>query len=225
MYSPINEYNALYKLLVYVHTRSKRPVELFHKAGHISYPKLLQVDTSLADSTLKTVDAETGAVIPPDFVPNRFLHFTCDNIDINDNSFYGKSSFHVTQIAGWQRGPEADIGLKDLRPSTNASLKIPEVMDKLPPAAVVTGRLESRAAEGTNKEWSNESNDDNPSAAQDIANDMTFFLKRQDVGIKTGRTHFNQSNCSANPEMTSVGYIPLQTYCSTTWTTPCRTHS
>ena len=191
-------------------TRSKELVKLFHKAGHIiSYQKLLEVDTSLAESTLKTMDTETGAVIPPNLVPNRFVHFTCDNIDINDSSFDVKNSFHATQIAAWQRGPEADIGLKDLRPSPNTSLKVPEVMEQLSPAAVMTGKLEPGATEGINKEWYNESNDDNPSAVQAIAKDMAFFLKRQDVDIKTGWTHFNQSICSDNPETTSVGYIPI----------------
>ena len=52
-------------------TQSKELVKLFHKAGHIiSYQKLLEVDTSLAESTLKTMDTETGAVIPPNIVPN-----------------------------------------------------------------------------------------------------------------------------------------------------------
>ena len=191
-------------------TRSKELVKLFHKAGYIiSYQKLLQVDTSLAESTLKTLDTETEAVIPQNLVPNRFVHFTCDNIDINDSSFDGKNSFHATQIAAWQRGPEADIGLKNLRPSPNTSLKVTEVMEQLSPAAVVTGRLEPGATDGINKEWYNESNGDNPSAVQAIAKDMAFFLKRQDVDIKTGWTHFNQSICSDNPEMTSVGYIPI----------------
>ena len=55
----------------------------------------------------------------------------------------------------------------------------------------------------------NTSNDDSLQATQAIAKDMAFFLKRQDAEIKTGWTHFNQSNCSANHEMTSVGYIPI----------------
>ncbi|KAK7081173.1 hypothetical protein SK128_008787 [Halocaridina rubra] len=68
-------------------------------------------------------------------------------------------------IDRWKRGPKADIGLKNLQPSPNTSLKIPKVMDQLSPAAVVTGRLELRANEGINTEWYNDSNNDNPSAA------------------------------------------------------------
>ena len=41
-------------------TRSKDLVKLFHKAGHIlSYDQILQVDTGLAESVLKTFDEES----------------------------------------------------------------------------------------------------------------------------------------------------------------------
>lgn len=58
-------------------TRSKDLVRLFHKAGHcLSYEQVLQVDTSLAEFTLTTLDGETGAVIPPNMVENNFIHYT-----------------------------------------------------------------------------------------------------------------------------------------------------
>ncbi len=69
-------------------TRSKELVNLFHNSAHIiSYHRLLQVDTALAEKTLQTMDAETWAVTPPNFVHGRFIHFTCDNIDINDQNW------------------------------------------------------------------------------------------------------------------------------------------
>ena len=72
-------------------TRSKDLVRLFHKAGHcLSYEQVLQVDTSLAEFTLTTLDAETGAVIPPNMVENNFIHYTCDNINILDETLDGK---------------------------------------------------------------------------------------------------------------------------------------
>ena len=44
-----------------------------------------------------------GAVVPPNLVSNIFIHFTCDNIDLNGSSLDGKNSFHVTQVslAAW----------------------------------------------------------------------------------------------------------------------------
>jgi len=103
-------------------TRSKDLVRLFHKAGHcLSYEQVLQVDTSLAEFTLTTLDGETGAVIPPNMVDNNFIHYTCDNIDILDETLDGKNTFHATQMAAWQRGGTAvnpDNALKRLQPST-----------------------------------------------------------------------------------------------------------
>ena len=191
-------------------TRSKELVKLFHNAGHIiSYPNLLQVDTSLAESTLKAMDPDTGAVIPPNFVKDRFVHFTCDNIDINDSSFDGKNSFHATQVAGWQRGPEADMGLKDLRPSKKTSLEVPEIMEQIFPSEVMTGRVEPRSTADLNKEWYNESSGKYSSACQAMAKDMTFFIKRQDADDKKGWTNFNQTHQNVNQEVTSVGYMPI----------------
>lgn len=81
-------------------TGSKELVQLFHNAGHIiSYKSILQVDTALAKTILKSMNSETGAIRPPNFVSNRFVHFTCDNIDINDQSLDGKDTFHAMQIA------------------------------------------------------------------------------------------------------------------------------
>ena len=98
-------------------TRSKELVQLFHNAGHvISCHSLLEVNTAMAEKTLQAMDPETGAVTPPNFVSGRFTHFTCDNNDINDASLDGKNSFHATQVASWQRGPQGDM-MKDLKPS------------------------------------------------------------------------------------------------------------
>ena len=91
-------------------TRSKKLVQLFYRAGHvISYSNILQVDTALAESTSTRMNPLTGAVVPPNLVQDRFIHFTCDNIDINDANLDGKNTFHATQVAAWQRGPEPDM--------------------------------------------------------------------------------------------------------------------
>ena len=99
--------SALYQVM-----RSKELVQQFHRAGHvISYRNILQVDTALAESTLTRMDPLTGTVVPPNLVPDRFIHFTCVNIDINNASLDGKNTFHTTQMAAWQRGQEPDMGL------------------------------------------------------------------------------------------------------------------
>ncbi len=68
-------------------TRSKKLVQLFHKAGHtISYDQILQIDTALAQKTLESMDNESGAVVPGNIDAGEFVHFTADNIDINDGT-------------------------------------------------------------------------------------------------------------------------------------------
>ena len=52
---------------------------------------------------------ENGAVIPSNLMHGKFVHFSADNIDINDATLDGKNTFHATQIAAWQRGPDRDV--------------------------------------------------------------------------------------------------------------------
>ncbi len=103
-------------------TRSKDLVELFHKAGHcISYKQVLQIDTSLAENSLQSLDRETGAIIPPNMVRGKFIQYTADNIDILDETLDGKNTFHATQMATWQRGMTPHAILGHLKPSSKAS--------------------------------------------------------------------------------------------------------
>ena len=84
---------------VHQETRSKRLVQMLHSAGHcISYKQLLTVTTGLAEAVLCSADAATGATVPPNLVPGKFVHFAVDNIDILDESLDGKDTFHATQV-------------------------------------------------------------------------------------------------------------------------------
>ena len=87
-------------------TISKGLVQLFHNAGHIiSYDSVPQVDTALAESTVKSININTGSVIPPSLINNRFVYFSRDNIDISDSSPDGKYTFHATQVTPWHCMP------------------------------------------------------------------------------------------------------------------------
>ena len=100
-------------------TRSRQLVSLFHKTDHtICYKDVLRVDISLAEETLRSMNYENDAVIPPILVNGKFVHFSAENIDINDATLDGENIFHGTQIAAWERGPAGDVILDDLKPST-----------------------------------------------------------------------------------------------------------
>ena len=65
-------------------TRSKELVNMFHQAGHVmSYRDIIKLDTALAMKTLETMD-DTGAIVPQNLVRGRFVHFSTDNVDINE---------------------------------------------------------------------------------------------------------------------------------------------
>ena len=68
-------------------TRSKDLVKLFSKPGHtLNYDQILQVDTSLAESVLKTLDSDTDSVMSANVVREKFIHFSADNIGILDGT-------------------------------------------------------------------------------------------------------------------------------------------
>ena len=59
-----------------------------------------------------------GSVLPPNLVKDRFVHFSADNIDINDRILDGENTFHATQVAAWQRGPPSKGILNCIKLST-----------------------------------------------------------------------------------------------------------
>jgi len=105
-------------------TRSKDLVHLFHEAGHcLSYEQVMQVDTSLAEFTLTTLDGEIGAVIPPNMVENNFIHYT----HVTISTFWTKLSTGkiLYMLRKWLPGSgvehlsiNPDNALKRLQPST-----------------------------------------------------------------------------------------------------------
>lgn len=86
-------------------TKSRKLVTLFNSAGHcLTYSKVLQIDNTLADLTLSTLDHSTGSVVPPNFQPaveqensqqgpEPILQITADNIDIIPDTLMEKILF------------------------------------------------------------------------------------------------------------------------------------
>ena len=135
------------------------------------------------------------------------MHFTCDNIDINDTSFDGKNSFHATQVAAWQSvGPESDMGLQTINPSTRTILQVPEVMPEIVPASIPEGKAEPKSTVHTKKKWFS----DNQPRPSICSFSRGFFITRQaESGIRSGWTSFNQMITKEDQEVTSVGYMPI----------------
>ena len=139
----------------------------------ISYRDTLQIDT-LAE---KNMDHDKRSVVPPNLVAGRFVHFSADNIDINDGTLDGKDTFHATQIAAWQREPAPDNLLADIKPSKHTTLKVPEAMGVIIPANIGEGTSQPLTRE-VQTIWFDNSNDTTPSTLR-AAVDMAFMCKHQ----------------------------------------------
>ena len=191
-------------------TRSKKLVELFHNAGHIiSYNRVLKYDTSMAENTLKALDPQTGAVVPSNLVSGRFVYFSGDNIDINDSTLDGKNTFHATQFAAWQRGPPAESGLRDIKPSNTSTLDIPPSVEKIHEVFINKDTL-IPDFDGVETGWFLREKD-TPSALQDSVDwDMAFLTSRQGEDEKGSWTTFNQLHSTRSEiAKTTIGYMPI----------------
>lgn len=187
-------------------TRSKDLVQLFHKAGHTaSYRDILRLDTALAESTLKSMDT-LGSVLPPNLVKGRFVHFTADNIDINEANLDGQNSFHATQLAAWQRGPPKDSHLRDIELSDKDTLIVPEEMSLLL-SPNIEGASTPKFSKEIRSDWFNK--EDCPSSLLAKAKDMAFVMIREQEIPKSTWTNFNKDHSDSDPERTTVGYLPI----------------
>ena len=190
-------------------TRSKDLVKLFHNAGHcLSYKETLQVDTALAESTLNSLDEETGTVIPLNISSGPFLHFTADNIDILDETLDGKNTFHATQMAVWQRGTPQDVTLKELKPASRHTMTVPDALLRCHHSKLKPGKCEPTYS-NPRPALHSLLNNNSECVRQCKAADMAFTLLRQSNDLKVSWTAFNQQHSNENPEQTSVGYLPI----------------
>ncbi|KAL2094651.1 hypothetical protein ACEWY4_009370 [Coilia grayii] len=191
-------------------TRSKQLVKMFHNAGHIiSYRDILRIDTALATHTLSTMDKETGAIIPANLVQGRFIHFSADNIDINEGTLDGQNTFHATQYAAWQRGPISVDPLENVSPTQQVTLKVPEEMNIILPLYIREGIVEPDLNEKVCEQWFQETLSDCPPAIKAVAKDRAFHMKRQAQNPKPGWTRCNEEHSYTNPEISLVGYMPI----------------
>lgn len=190
-------------------TRSKKLVELFHRAGHtISYHQILQIDTALAESTLESMDKQSGAVIPANISAGKFVHFTADNIDINDGTLDGKNTFHATQMAAWQRETTSNSILGSLGPSKRKTLDVPDIMNLLSPVEISTPRNEPVFPSSIQTCFETR---DTSEAVKARSVDTAFLIRhyQQDKEDRTTWTSFNKAYTCDNHEVTSIGFMPI----------------
>ena len=148
------------------------------------------------------MNPENGTVIPSNLAQGNFVHFTADNIDINEGTLDGQDTFHATQYAAWRRGPESVSILQNITPTKSATLIVPDEMNAILPAYIREGTAEPQLKE-VKEEWFNQTIKDCPTALKAEATDMAFFLERQNENPKSGWTSFNEAHSEISPEVST----------------------
>ena len=153
---------------------------MFHNVGHIvSYRDILRIDTALAAhtlSSLSSMDTDTGSIIPTNLTEKRFIHFSADNIDINEETLDGQNTFRATQYAAWQKGQESGDLLQNITPTQQRSLKIPEEIHAGLPVYIREGGFEPEFQTKVCEQWFQQKLSECPAAQKDVATDTAFHL-------------------------------------------------
>lgn len=189
-------------------TRSKALVNMFHQAGHVmSYREVLKLDTVLAKNTLQSMGHD-GAVVPQNLVKGRFVHFSADNVDINECTLDGKGTFHATQVAAWQRGPPEGDLLSRIDIFSTGPLDIPRSMNDIIPTTN-RGITEHPYSGVLAASCFTQPPEQCPAAQKAHATDMAYFLSRASHKPMPSWTFYNQEATTVNSQKTTIGYLPI----------------
>lgn len=213
-------------LALHQKTRSRKLINLFNSAGHcVTYSKVLQIDNTLADLTLSTIDHTTGSVVPPHFqsaeiikhenqqlLHEPILQITADNIDIIADTLDGKNSFHGTQVVAFQRGASSSSAsiLSEIEMKPKVAFRIPAVLSRIPPEPTLPP-FSPNFAKPIITDWYKRDVNVTESVKNAKAMDMSFLICRQNEleSNYTGWTEFNQRTSRDNHQVTTQGYLPL----------------
>ena len=158
------------------------------------------MDTSLAESTLKSLDLTTGAIIPPNFEAKS--SFTTLVITLISQTTYWMGKIPSTQLR-WQRGKKSqasDESFKNLQPSVKRTLSVPSALEELHPARITHGICTPVFTAPVRKTSVVNPEENNENALQAEATDLAFYLHRQDKELKPSWTVFKQSLSSDESE-------------------------
>jgi hypothetical protein len=156
------------------------------------------------------MDPTSGAVVPENFVPNTFIHFTADNIDILDESLDGKNTFHATQMAAYQRSDNRNQDpLIAIEISAAETLKVPDILQDVAPVGIIEGKTKPVFQKPVTNDLFESDNNESEVQRKAEATDQAFFVHRQERAQKPGWTSFNQNYSAAGPPQTSIGHMPI----------------
>ncbi|CAH3035152.1 unnamed protein product [Porites lobata] len=88
-------------------------------------------------------------------------------------------------------------------------VNLAEGLNTILPAYVREGTAEPQFKEEVKEEWFKQPIQNCPQAVQAEATDTAFFFKRQNEELKSGWTSFNEKHSDTDPEVSTVGYMPI----------------
>ena len=192
-------------LTIHQATRSKLLIQLLHGAGHCtSYETIERIDTTIAEKQLENFRSHE-VVIPEQLNSNQFVLFAADNIDILEHTVDGRGTFHATQMAAFQRGPQR-IEEESMPPiNRNRVLKdVPPSFHALTPSGMPSSHPQPifSSKEDTIPEF--------PDLPDLKGKDLLWCFSRMKADNHLpGWTPFNKKISVASPAVTTVAVLPL----------------
>ena len=85
-------------------TRSKNLVQLSNAANHtVGIKTVHRIDNAVAKNVLDKFVENEYVYVPDNIDGERFIQFSCDNINVLEAALDGKNTFYCTQMMAWQR--------------------------------------------------------------------------------------------------------------------------
>lgn len=198
-------------LLVHHVTRSKFLVDYLHAAGNsIGYDTILRIDTSIANAQIQKYVDNGMVALPPNISGRKFVQFSADNLDMIEETLDGRGTFHVTQMAAFERGPL----MTDGEPQTTAIGRskvlshIPDEFHKLVTVEMPPGHVSPQSAELLEDAAIKNSFDTGHFTEKDLAFVLCRYHQAEKLTIPAW-SGFNQSISQVISEPSIIGYLPI----------------
>ena len=196
--------------------RSENLVQLFNAANHtIGIDTVRRFDNAIANNVLDRFVGNGYVYIPHNIEPDRFVQFSCDNIDVLEATLDGKNTFHCTQMMAWQRSSEHQV-LENVPLKVERQRKLDHQvltrfheLDKAKMPA--SGRPVPKFQNGTVFEmenWMNQNRERNVASVSDTAWIIARQFCSNDQKIPIWGA-FNEVRCSVDPPVTTAGMLPI----------------
>ena len=101
------------------------------------------------------------------------------------------------------------MGLHNLKPLKESTTRVPAIMEELIPVEITGSMVEPKSTSSTQKDWFVASELDKPEVLKTNACDLAFFLVHIDSDKRIGWTNFNKKHITVDPEVTTIGYMPI----------------